>query len=273
MSAPGKAVHRLIEIVVEEVSLVDRAANNHRFLIVKRAEGETDHAMADLNEPNDDDDLDDDPSPGDTPAPTPVIELATKALAALTDAVEKLGAGAQDAEAVSKIAAELRAAADDLAKMVGVEPATEQDPIADGDTLDAVRASIAEVRELLSAAAAAPAPTTEPAPEPAAPTPAPTTEPAPEPASKSVAPAIDTTKLDTLLTQMEALGKGLQDQRQKLGQRMAQLEKHFGLPNSSPAGERPNGSKDDEDDDSWSLDLNNPLDRESVDKSISFHDL
>ena len=267
MSAPAKAVHRLIEIVVEEVSLVDRAANNHRFLIVKRAEGETDHAMADLNEPNDDDDLDDDPSPEDTPAPTPVLELATKALAALTDAVEKLGAGGQDAEAVSKIAADLRAAADDLAKMVGAEPAAERDAPADGGTLDAVRASIAEVRELLSAAAAAPAP-------PAAPTPpaTPGTEPAPEPASKA-APAIETTKLDTLLTQMEALGKGLQEQRQKLGQRMAQLEKHFGLPNSSPAGERPNGSKDSQDDDSWSLDLNNPLDRESVDKSISFHDL
>lgn len=274
MSA-GKAVHRLIEIVVEEVSLVDRAANNHRFLIVKRAEGETDHAMADLNEPNDDDDLDDDPSPGDTPAPTPVLELATKALAALTDAVEKLGAGAQDAEAVSAMAAELRAAADDLAKMVGAEPVAPQDPPADGGTLDAVRASIAEVRELLSAAAAAPIPAPEPpAPPPAAPTPPPTTsEPAPEPATKSVAPAIDTTKLDALLTQMEALGKGLQEQRQKLGQRMAQLEKHFGLPNSSPAGERPNGSKDDEDADSWSLDLNNPLDRENVDKSISFHDL
>lgn len=272
MSA-GKAVHRLIEIVVEEVSLVDRAANNHRFLIVKRAEGETDHAMADLNKPNDndDDDLDDDPSPGDAPAPTPVLELATKALAALTDAVEKLGAGAQDAEEVSKIAAELRTAADDLAKMVGAEPVAPQDPPADDGTLDAVRASIVEVRELLSAAAAAPTPTDPP---PAAPTPAvPPTNPAPEPASKSAAPAIDTTKLDTLLTQMEALGKGLQEQRQKLGQRMAQLEKHFGLPNSSPAGERPNGSKNEEDDDSWSLDLNNPLDRESVDKSISFHDL
>ena len=29
-------VHRLIDMVVEEVSLVDRAANKHRFLIVKR---------------------------------------------------------------------------------------------------------------------------------------------------------------------------------------------------------------------------------------------
>ena len=31
-------VHRLLDIVVEEVSLVDRAANKHRFLIVKRSD-------------------------------------------------------------------------------------------------------------------------------------------------------------------------------------------------------------------------------------------
>ena len=41
MSDPRKAdrsVNRLLDIVVEEVSLVDRAANEHRFLIVKRSE-------------------------------------------------------------------------------------------------------------------------------------------------------------------------------------------------------------------------------------------
>ena len=37
-------VHRLVDMVVEEVSLVDRAANKHRFLIVKR-----DDAMDDDN--------------------------------------------------------------------------------------------------------------------------------------------------------------------------------------------------------------------------------
>jgi hypothetical protein len=40
MSAHGKGgpeVNRLLDIVVEEVSLVDRAANKHRFLIVKRS--------------------------------------------------------------------------------------------------------------------------------------------------------------------------------------------------------------------------------------------
>jgi hypothetical protein len=29
-------LHRLVEMLVEEVSIVDRAANKHRFLIVKR---------------------------------------------------------------------------------------------------------------------------------------------------------------------------------------------------------------------------------------------
>lgn len=262
MSARGQAVHRLIEIVVEEVSLVDRAANNHRFLIVKRAEGDTDHVMADLNDTNDDDDLDDDnPSPEDTTGPTPVLEVAAKALAALTDAVEKLGAGSQDAEAVSKVAGELRAAADDLAKMVGAEPTGDPPPAADDGTLEAVRASLSQVHALLGAAAATAAPS------PGA------TAPASEPTAKTAGSAGNGAKLDTLLAQMEALGKGLQEQRQKLGQRMARLEKHFGLPNSAPAGERPSGAKDADDDDSWAFDLNNPLDRAAVDKSVSFHDL
>jgi hypothetical protein len=37
-SEANRAVHRLVDMVVEEVSLVDRAANQHRFLIVKRSE-------------------------------------------------------------------------------------------------------------------------------------------------------------------------------------------------------------------------------------------
>ena len=40
--SPGKEndVHRLLDIVVEEVSLVDRAANKRRFLVVKRSDPE-----------------------------------------------------------------------------------------------------------------------------------------------------------------------------------------------------------------------------------------
>src|SRR5512143_490249 len=43
--APG--VHRLRDILVEEVSLVDRAANKRRFLVVKRSS-----EMADNGKPN-----------------------------------------------------------------------------------------------------------------------------------------------------------------------------------------------------------------------------
>ena len=37
LKAPERSegTHRLLDIVVEEVSFVDRAANKHRFLIVK----------------------------------------------------------------------------------------------------------------------------------------------------------------------------------------------------------------------------------------------
>ena len=51
--AKDDGVHRLVDMVVEEVSLVDRAANKHRFLVVKR---ETDMF--------DDDDDDDEPTEG-----------------------------------------------------------------------------------------------------------------------------------------------------------------------------------------------------------------
>lgn len=54
-------------------------------------------------------------------------------------------------------------------------------------------------------------------------------------------------------------------------QRLARLEKHFGLPNSQPPGEQP--TRRDDADAGWPLDLNRPLDRESVDKSVSFHDV
>ena len=45
-----RPVNRLLDIVVEEVSLVDRAANEHRFLIVKRDTPMADHADTDTQE-------------------------------------------------------------------------------------------------------------------------------------------------------------------------------------------------------------------------------
>ena len=77
MSTDG--VHRLVDMVVEEVSLVDRAANKHRFLIVKR-----DDAMDDDNTT---DTTTTDPSP--SAAPTAKLDDGTALGAALT-ALESL---------------------------------------------------------------------------------------------------------------------------------------------------------------------------------------
>ena len=53
-------------------------------------------------------------------------------------------------------------------------------------------------------------------------------------------------------------------------QRLARVEKQFGLPSSqSPEPVR----KAEPEPVGWPMDLNNPMDRESVDKAVSFHDL
>jgi hypothetical protein len=59
----------------------------------------------------------------------------------------------------------------------------------------------------------------------------------------------------------------MKDQSQRLGR----LEKGVGLPNSRQAPERP-AARTGAEEVSWPLDLNRPMDRESVDKTTSFHD-
>ncbi|MEZ5140891.1 MAG: hypothetical protein R2711_19585, partial [Acidimicrobiales bacterium] len=74
-------------------------------------------------------------------------------------------------------------------------------------------------------------------------------------------------QLSEVLTELRALTGTVKEQQQRL----ARLEKRFGLPNSSPSGERP--ARTEPEDVGWPLDLNRPFDRESVDKGISFHDV
>lgn len=245
----AKAVHRLIDIVVEEVSLVDRAANKHRFLIVKRDEGEGVDDDDNDHIEQDEDSTDDEPESG-------AVGIAAKALASLTDAVEQLASGgAASKEALARTVGELSAAAQQLAKAAGIElPAG-----ADSDALDGVRAAVARVRAMVEGATPPPA-------QPAA-----KGEGSGEQHRPPQTPMGGESKLDALLVQVATLAKGLTDQQQ-LGQRLAQLEKHFGVPRSTPAGERRTSTTED-DDEGWSLDLNRPVDRESVDKSVSFHDL
>jgi len=286
--AAGKAersVHRLLDMVVEEVSLVDRAANQHRFLIVKRSEpmDQDTAAAADATETPPNDGNHTEPAPPDTdetvvdPNELPdddsdeVVEtkaldgspsaliLATQALEALTEAVEVLGTvSEEEARArVAELARELHMVATRLggAMNAGEMPAA---PAADtGPDLGSVIASVRSVLERVGQMIAQPAPDATPVE-------------AKKPEATKADDASDAVaaKLDTVVTELRAIGETVKTQQQRL----ARMEKRFGLPNSTPIGERPTRAED-EADVGWPLDLNRSLDRESVDKAISFHDV
>jgi hypothetical protein len=251
-------------MVVEEVSLVDRAANKHRFLIVKR-----DDAMDDDNTT---DTTTDAPSP--PAAPTAKLDdgtalgAALTALESLTGLVELLGSlGADQADArLAELAEELRAVAEALlARNAGDDEDVEVRAKTDAETkpsepstfagnVTAAKQALARLAEL---AAKVPSAKTEP------------TEPAPAPAAKE-APSTTTNvteSLAKLADSFRSLSETVKEQQQRLGR----VEKQFGLPNSAAPAERM--SKATVEDVGWPLDLNKPKDRESVDKAISFHDL
>lgn len=219
------SVHRLIDMVVEEVSLVDRAANKHRFLLVKRDD------MHDAPQ-------DSAPAKGASPttsdtskAEDTVLASAQQALEAVTALVEALtSTDGIDGVRVVEVAQHLRALADAL----------EEDEDDSEDEKDV------EAR----AKAANPAPAPQPAP------------PAPSPDAAGVMEG-----LTKLTDAVRALEGSVKEQHQRLGR----VEKQFGLPNSSAPAERP--PKPTVEDVGWPLDLNKPLNRESVDKALSFHDV
>jgi len=279
MSDPRKAdrpVNRLLDIVVEEVSLVDRAANEHRFLIVKRDTPMADHADTDTQEQGAEPSAeatgteegapattsDDQPS---STTPDPLLATAVAALEGLTSTVELLGAmGAQAADArLAPLATELKTTAEALLARAGVEPAASggdtdtestEEP-SDAKDGDAFADHLQAAREALTQLAAL---TSAPASEPEA-------EAAPAPPAKLP---------DELTTTLAAMGesfRALADTVKEQQQRLARVEKQFGLPNSSQGPESVRKAVPEEV--GWPMDLNNPMDRESVDKAVSFHDL
>ena len=273
-SKSGPDVNRLLDIVVEEVSLVDRAANKHRFLIVKRSD-EMDETTTNPTAPADEPSAEGNPAAADEAKPTgetnntdsasakdeggqdsSPLAVAVAALEGITEAVELLGNLDED-EARARLgdlAGELRGASQRLAEAAGTgadDEGNEQDeanPPKDApdlsSVLDAVRATLQRVTELIK--------------EPPASGDA---EPAPEGGSGLAA------QLNELVGELRSLTATVKEQQQRL----ARLEKRFGLPNSAPSGERP--AKPEEDDVGWPMDLNRPFDRESVDKATSFHDV
>ena len=159
---------------------------------------------------------------------------------------------------VSELAKDLQAAAERLGGEAGVEHAapeagsTTSDSAAGFDTvITSVRSLLERVGQTLDVAKSAGAP------QPTAKTESPE------------APSADIVgKLDEVVSVLRSLGETVKEQQQRL----ARMEKRFGLPNSAPIGERPTRAEDDADI-GWPLDLNRSLDRDSVDKSISFHDV
>jgi len=276
-SKSGPDVNRLLDIVVEEVSLVDRAANKHRFLIVKRSD-EMDETTTNPTAPADEPSAEGNPAAADEAKPTgetnntdsasakdeggqdsSPLAVAVAALEGITEAVELLGNLDEDeARArLGELAGDLRGASQRLAEAAGTgasddneggeqdgaEPPKETPDLS--SVLDAVRATLQRVTELIK----------EPPGVGGDP------EPAPEGGSGLAA------QLTELVGELRSLTSTVKEQQQRL----ARLEKRFGLPNSAPSGERP--AKPEEEDVGWPMDLNRPFDRESVDKATSFHDV
>ena len=277
MSGRTKAedgVNRLLDIVVEEVSLVDRAANQQRFLIVKRSndmdDTTTETAAATAEDIQDVEDLaadvaEENASDGQTEATEADTPLASAlaALESLTEAVELLGGVGADAAQprLVALAGELKTVSERLAGATGATATTGESAdettdgtagATDGATLDATLASVRETLQRVSALVGNGASADAAAGK-----------------DNDAAPA-DTgvsDQLSEVLTELRALTGTVKEQQQRL----ARLEKRFGLPNSSPSGERP--ARTEPEDVGWPLDLNRPFDRESVDKGISFHDV
>ncbi|MCU0658097.1 MAG: hypothetical protein MUF64_23385 [Polyangiaceae bacterium] len=246
--APGEdRVHRLIDMVVEEVSLVDRAANLRRFLVVKR-----DPSMAKPAPKKTPKKPPVPPAPGkEAPPPKPakkaageVLSVATDALEALTAAVERLGE-ASDEEAstlVETLIEDLNELAARLAETAGLA-SDEETEKREGSSLEDVRSLLGKVRELLDEASKA---QDESAPQ---------DEPSTTPASDEAAERVSS-QLSQIGEDLKSLTSAVREQ----GQRLGRLEKGVGLPNSRSAPERPT-ARSDEDEESWPLDLNRPHNR------------
>lgn len=292
---PTDRVTRLLEMVVEEVSLVDRAANKRRFLIVKRSDGMEDTTNdaapveSDINAPAADSGTpgqdttpteeggDDVGSPSAKSEPTGPLAAAVAALEGLTEAVELLGDQEPDVAGprLAELAGELQTVAGALAAAVGADvPEQETDVNVDGEgsspgateegqdepeskgdrlasAVDSIRATLQRVTAALGESNST---------DKAQPT-------AEVQTTGDAAPSPLKEQLGALVTTLQTLTGTVKEQQQRL----ARLEKRFGLPSSQPVGEqapKPGASSA-----GWPLDLNQPVDRESVDKAISFHDL
>jgi len=298
MSARDKderRVHRLLDIVVEEVSLVDRAENKHRFVIVKRSDemdettndtGDTQSQEEHSEEQTNAEDTEGAAGEEQTSEQatggqeTEALGVALEALEGLTEAVETLHAldDEQAGPRLTEIAGQLQSASERLTTLAG-QPAGEGEGAGsqqqegsgvgggnqdgkDGkdlaSVLAAVRDTLQRVGSLMDAGGE-------------------DSGAGQEGASDKGGGQDDLANTGgeagqgkgKLADEIRALADAVRGQQQRL----ARLEKRAGLPNSAPTGELPPRRGPDDEDVGWPMDLNRPCDRESVDKSVSFHDV
>jgi hypothetical protein len=272
--ALGDGVHRLVDMIVEEVSLVDRAANKHRFLIVKRDdtmdEDTTIDDAVDALASAAAEDEDDASTAVDSDTP---LGAAVEALERLTEIVELLGALGESpvGASASDFASQLRIAAEALlarldptsgtieaedVEMRATKPAAASKCDASANTRDELTRAREAMATMKVRAARAGASKPKPANEPSV-------------KKREVTPEVTavTKGLESLSDSLKTLTELVREQQQRIGR----VEKQFGLPSSAGAPEpvvtaatKSLG---------WPLDLNKPMDRENVDKAVSFHDL
>ena len=266
-TAKDDGVHRLVDMVVEEVSLVDRAANKHRFLIVKRDDTMDEDTVTEVTtETLEAADLNADGGGVDDDSP---LGAAVAALESLTDIVEllsTLGGDSTDPR-LADLSVQLRATAEQLLARAGVSSDEDAEPVegrakaaeepeAAAPAPTPLKANVAAAKAAVQRLTAHRATQAQPAPS------APTTPPGPSPDVAAM-----TKGLSSLAASFRTLSDTVKEQQQRLGR----MEKQFGLPNSAAPAERVAKAVPDET--GWPLDLNKPMDRENVDKTVSFHDL
>ena len=234
-AATADGVHRLVDMVVEEVSLVDRAANKHRFLIVKR-----DDAMDEETQKADGEIAVGDGSP---------LGAALAALESLSAIVELLGSLGEDTTDVrlAALAQQLRTTAEEILERTGFAEETTEETVVEARAKNTDEPKASTFEKDVAAAREALARLSELTSRPA------------------TAPVND--DLTKLAESFRQLSETVKEQQQRLGR----VEKQFGLPNSAPPAERLSKAAPEEV--GWPLDLNKPMDRGSVEKAVSFHDL
>ena len=300
---PQEQVQRLTDMVVEEVSLVDRAANKRRFLLVKRS-----RVMENATEVVPDGkggfksvekkDGEQAPAQPTTPAGEPAAPPAPEAPAA--EPVEKAGeAGKKLQDAVGRlmsVSGKVRGGedpakfADEIKAAVGLlnaitekypslqakadEPTPAVAPVEKSgakmrkDRLERLKGAVKALSDLVGELEPEEAPTGQPSAGCAEATTKKDEAPAAEPpvAPVPAAPVPDE-RLEKLAKSVEGLAKVVQVQGEALSKLPAMAPPSNALP-VEKRGEEQEGA-----DVSWPQDMNRRLDRAAVGKDISFHDV